>query len=48
MIAEAVPIIQLPAAVVEAALEIAEALPEETARDLRVRLQSGRPSAAPR
>jgi hypothetical protein len=35
----------------EAAAEaqaIAEALPEETARDLRVRLQSGRPSAARR
>ncbi len=34
------------AALVESALEIAEALPEEIARDLRTRLRSGRPRAA--
>jgi predicted membrane-bound spermidine synthase len=37
-----------PGVLAEAALEIAEALPEEIARDLRVRLQSRRPSAARR
>jgi hypothetical protein len=37
-----------PGVLAEAALEIAEALPEEIARDLRVRLQSRRPNAARR
>jgi hypothetical protein len=35
-------------ALFEAALEIAGALPEDAARDLRVGLQSGHPSAARR
>ena len=47
-IAEALPKQPRAGALVEAALEIAEALPEEAARDLRIRLQSGRPSAARR
>jgi len=42
-IAEVLPKYQRPQALAEAALEIAEVLPEEIARDLRVRLQSGRP-----
>jgi len=47
-IAETLPKNQRAGALVEAALEIAEALPEETARDLRARLQSGRMSAVRR
>jgi hypothetical protein len=37
---------QRPRALAQVALEIAEALPEELARDLRLRLQPGRPGAA--
>jgi hypothetical protein len=44
-IAEALPKHRRPGPLAAAALEIAEALPEETARDLRVRLQSRGPSA---
>jgi hypothetical protein len=47
-IAEALPKHPRPKAIAEAALEIAEALPDEIARDLRVRLQSRRPRAARR
>jgi hypothetical protein len=47
-IADALPKHPRPKAIAEAALEIAEKLPEELARDLRVRLQRGRPSAARR
>jgi tetratricopeptide (TPR) repeat protein len=47
-IAETLPKHQRAGALVEAALEIVEALPEEAARDLRARLQSGRPSAVRR
>jgi tetratricopeptide (TPR) repeat protein len=47
-IAETLPKHQRPKVIAKAALEIAEKLPEELARDLRVRLQRGRPSAARR
>ena len=45
-IAEILPEHQQPEALVESALEIAEALPEETARDLLIRLRSGPARAA--
>jgi spermidine synthase len=48
-VAEALPTHQRPRALAEAAREIAELLPEETARDLRARLGfGGRPGAVPR
>ena len=47
-IAEALPKHPRPRALSQAALEIAAALPEETARALRIRLKSGRPGAAQR
>ena len=47
-IAEVLPKHKRPEALVEAALEIAETLPDEFARDLRVRLRSRRPGAVRR
>jgi spermidine synthase len=44
-VAAALPNYQRPRELAAAVLEIAESLPEETTRDLRARLQSGRPSA---